>query len=87
MNMSPCVDYWEDVLLHLPTQRSILFFGFWPFSNWKLNYVKIELSFTRLVIDLENLVNYPYCGPKNFKSTPACTTPCLKILTMEILFL
>jgi hypothetical protein len=38
-----------------------------------LNYAKTELPFTRLIIDSKDLVNRPYCGPKNFKSTPVYT--------------
>jgi len=48
--------------------------GFWPCSNWKLNFVRIELSSTILVIDLEDLVICPYCGPKNLKPTPTYTS-------------
>ncbi len=35
--------------------------------------MRTKLPSTRPVIDLEDLVNCLYCGPKNFKSTPACT--------------
>ncbi len=77
MKMSLYVDYWEDVLLHLskplPTQR-IFLEGFWPSNNWKLNYARTELSFTRLFIDSKDPVNRPYCGPKNFKSAPVYTS-------------
>ncbi len=60
MTMSLYVDYWEDVLLHLskplPTQRSTLLEGFGPSNNWKLNYVRVELLFTKPIVDLEALV-------------------------------
>jgi hypothetical protein len=73
MKMNLYVDYWEDVLLHLPkplpTRRSILLEGFWPSNNWKLNYARVELSFTRPVVDLKDLVNHPYYGPTNLKLT------------------
>jgi hypothetical protein len=42
-------------LLHLskplPTQRSILLECFWPSNNYKLNYVKVELPSTKLIVD------------------------------------
>jgi hypothetical protein len=45
MKMSLYVDYWKDILLHLskplPVQRSSLLKGFWPCSNWKLNYERV----------------------------------------------
>jgi hypothetical protein len=60
MAMSLYVDYWEDVLLHLskplPTQRSTLLEAFGPSNNWKLNYVRVELSFAKPIVDLEDLV-------------------------------
>ncbi len=34
-------------------------------------YAKVQLSSTRPVVDLEDLVIRPYCGPKNLKSTLA----------------
>ncbi len=79
------MDYWEDVLLHLskllPIQRSTFLEAFWPSSNWKLNYVKVELLFVMPIVDLEDSANCPYCGPKNLKLVPN-----REILTMEILF-
>jgi hypothetical protein len=45
MKMNMYVDYWKDILLHLSkpllVQRSILLEGFWPCSNWKLNYERV----------------------------------------------
>jgi hypothetical protein len=33
-----------------------------------LNYAKVELPSTTPVVDLEDLIISPYCGPKNLKS-------------------
>jgi hypothetical protein len=38
-----------------------------------LNFARIELLSTTLVIDLEDPIICPYCGPKNLKPTPTCT--------------
>jgi hypothetical protein len=77
MKMSLYVDYSKDILLHLskplPTQRSTFLESFWPSNNWKLNYVKVELLSIRLVVDLENPVMHPYCGPENLKLVPTYT--------------
>jgi hypothetical protein len=77
MKMSPYVDYLKDILLHLSkpllAQRSILLKGFWLSNNWKLNYAKVKLLSRRLVVNLEDLVIHPYCGPKNLKLVPAYT--------------
>jgi hypothetical protein len=77
MKMNPYVDYWKDILFHLSkpllAQRSILLKGFWPCNNWKLNYARVELPSTTPVIDLEDLVICPYCGPKNLKPPLAYT--------------
>jgi hypothetical protein len=77
MKMSPYVDYKEDILLHLSkpllVQGCTLLEGFWPSSNWKLNYVRVELLSTISVVDLEYLVIHPYCGPKNMKLVFAYT--------------
>jgi hypothetical protein len=71
MKMNPYVDYWEDVLLHLskplPAQRFISLEGFWPSSNWKLNYAKVKLLSTKLVVDSKDPIIHPYCGPKNLR--------------------
>ncbi len=65
------MDYWEDVLLPLskpfPTQRSTLLEAFWPSSNWKLNYAKVELLFAMPIVDSKDPANCPYYGPKNLK--------------------
>jgi hypothetical protein len=47
--------------------------GFWLSNNWKLNYVKVGLSFTRLIFYSKDSVICPYCGPKNLKPTPTYT--------------
>jgi len=57
MKMSPYVDYWKDILLHLSkrlhVQGSILLESFWPCSNWKLNYARAKLlSTTQLLIQM-----------------------------------
>jgi len=69
MKMSLHMDYWEEVLLRLskplPIQRSTLLEGFWPSSNWKLNYAKVELLSMMQVVDSEDMANCPYCGPNN----------------------
>ncbi len=71
MKMSLYANHWKDILLHLskplPTQGSILLEGFWPWNNWKLNYARIKLPSTTLVIDSKDPIIHPYCGPKNFK--------------------
>ncbi len=71
MKMSLYVDYWEDILLHLSkpllTQRSILLEGFWPSSNYKLDYARTKLPSTKLVVDSEDPIIHPYCGPKSLK--------------------
>jgi hypothetical protein len=60
MNMSLYVDYWEDALLRLskplPIQRSTLLEGLWPSSNWKLNYVRVELLSKKPVVDSKDMV-------------------------------
>jgi hypothetical protein len=75
--MSPYVDYWKDILFHLSkplrVQRSILLKGFWPCSNWKLNYASVELPSTTTIVDSEDPVICHYCGPKNLKSAPTYT--------------
>jgi hypothetical protein len=38
-----------------------------------LNYARVELPSTTLLVDLEDLVICPYCGPKNLKPAPAYT--------------
>jgi hypothetical protein len=89
MEMNLYVEYWEDVLLHLwkplLAQRSTLLEGFWTSSNYKLNYVRVELPSTKLIIDLKDPNIHPYFGPKNLKLV--LHTPHLKISTMKILFL
>jgi hypothetical protein len=76
MKMSMYVDYWEDILLHLSkpllVQGCTFLEGFWPSSNWKLNYAKVELPSTTLIVP-KGPVIHPYCGPKNLKSVPAYT--------------
>ncbi len=48
--------------------------GFWPSNNWKLNYAKVELPSTTLVVDSEDLIiRFGYCGPKNLKLAPTFT--------------
>ncbi len=56
-----------------PFQSSILLEGFWASSNWKYKYAKVSLPSTMEVVDLENLVVHPYCGPKNLKAFSAYT--------------
>ncbi len=77
MKMNPYVDYQEDILLHLSKpllgQGCIFLEDFWPFSNWKLNYVKTKLSSIMSVGDSKDLVIRPYCGPKNLKLVPTYT--------------
>jgi hypothetical protein len=77
MKMSPYVDYWEDILLHLTKplliQGCILLEGFWPSNNWKLNYARVKLLSIMSVVDLEDLVICPYCGPINMKPILAYT--------------
>ncbi len=43
------------------------FGGLLAFSNWKLNYVIVELSSTTLVIDSNDSIIHPYYGPNNLK--------------------
>jgi len=78
MKMSSYVDYWKDILLDLlkplPIQSPLFWKGFWPSSNWKLNYARAKLLSTTLVVDLEGPVIHPYCGPKNLKLVPSYTS-------------
>jgi hypothetical protein len=87
MNMRPYVEYWEDVLLHLSRllmlQSTILLEGFWPSSNWKCNYAKTSLSTVMDIVDPEDLIRIPYCGPKNTR--PLITYMQFKDLIVEIL--
>jgi hypothetical protein len=52
-------------LLHV--QGCTFLEGFWPSNNWKLNYVRLKLLSTMLVVDLEDVVICPYRGPINMK--------------------
>jgi len=65
MKMIPYVEYWENILLHLSLffLSSTLLEGFWPSSDWRSNYVKVLVSSTLKVVDLEVLIMCPYCGP------------------------
>jgi hypothetical protein len=71
MKMNPYMEYWEDILLHLsiplPPQSATLLEGFWPSSNWRSNYARASLSTIIDVVDIEDLVQLPYCGSKNMK--------------------
>ncbi len=51
----------------MPAQGSILLEGFWPWSNWKLNYARTKLPSIALVIDSKDPIIHPCCGPKNLK--------------------
>jgi hypothetical protein len=77
MRMSPYVDYWEDILLHLwkplPAQGCTLLEGFWPSNNWKLNYARAKLLSTTSVVDFKDLVICPYCEPISMKPIFAYT--------------
>ncbi len=53
--------------------KGSLFGGLWLSNNWKLNYVKVGLSFTRLIFYSKDSVICPYCGPKNLKPTSTYT--------------
>jgi hypothetical protein len=57
----------------LLAQGSTLLEGFWPCSNWKSNYAKVELQSTTPAVDLENPLVFPYYGLKNLKLGPAYT--------------
>jgi hypothetical protein len=76
MKMNPYVDYWEDILLHLSkpllAQGCIILEGFWPSSNWKLNYAKVEFPSTTSIIPKDPII-HPYYGPNNLKSILAYT--------------
>jgi len=76
MKMNLYVDYWEDILLHLSkplfAQGCTFLENFWPSSNWKLNYAKVELPSITSIVP-KDLVIHPYCGPKNLKSILAYT--------------
>ncbi len=70
MKMKPHVEYWED-LLHLSRplslQSTTLLEGFWPSINWKSNYATTSLSIAMDIVDLEYLIQVPYCGLKNMR--------------------
>jgi hypothetical protein len=76
MKMNLYVDYWEDILLHLSkplfVQGCTFLENFWPSSNWKLNYAKVEFPSTTLIVP-KDLVIHPYCGPRNLMSILAYT--------------
>ncbi len=55
----------------IPLQSMILLEGFWPSNNWNFNYVKASLSIRMDVVDLEDPIRVPYCGPKNMKPLTA----------------
>jgi hypothetical protein len=69
------VEYWEDVLLHLsrllPPPSTTLLEGFWPSSNWRSNYATTSLSNVMDIVDLEDLIQVPYCGLKNMRPLTA----------------
>jgi hypothetical protein len=72
MKMKLYVEYWEDVLLHfsrlLPPQSITLLEGFWPSNNWRFNSAMVSLSIMMDVVDLKDLIQVSYCGPKNKKT-------------------
>jgi hypothetical protein len=51
----------------LPLQSIILLEGFWPSSNWRSNYVRASVSTVMDVVDPEDPIQIPYCGPKNMR--------------------
>ncbi len=69
--MKPHVEYWENVLLHLlrplPPQNTTLLKGSWPSSNWRSNYARASLLTVMDVVDPEDPIRVPYCGPKNMR--------------------
>jgi hypothetical protein len=77
MKMSLYVDYYNANLLDLSkpllAQGSTLLEGFWPCSNWKLSYAKVELQSTTPAVDSENPLVFPYYGLKNLKLDPTYT--------------
>ncbi len=77
MKMTPYVENWEDILLHLSKllflQSSTLMECFWPLKNSSSNYVKASLLSTMEVVDVEDLVMCPYYGPRNLKIVLAYT--------------
>jgi len=47
--------------------------GFWLSNNWRFNYGKTKLLSTMQVVDCEEPIMRPYCGPKNLKPALAYT--------------
>jgi hypothetical protein len=43
------------------------FGGFWPSINWRSNYATTSLSIVMDIVDLEDLIQVPYCGLKNMR--------------------
>ncbi len=66
--MGPYVKYWESILEMIlkliPWQNSILLDGFWPSSNWGVNYGCASIPFV-VDVDLEDPIIPPYCGLRN----------------------
>jgi len=73
MKMKSYVEYWEDITLHLskrlPHQSATLLEGFWPSSNWRSNYSRVLLSTAIVGVDPKDLIQRPYCGPKNMRAS------------------
>ncbi len=55
-------------LLSIPIPRHcyVLLEGFWPFSNWRVNYECASIR-TIVDVDLEDPIIPPYCGPRNMR--------------------
>jgi len=62
--------YFIAFIKPLPTQGSTLLEGFWPCSNWKLNYAKVELPSTMPVVDFEDPLISLIMGPRTWSWLP-----------------
>jgi hypothetical protein len=51
----------------LPLQSVILLEGFWPSSELRSNYARALLSIVMDIVDVEDPIRLPYCGPKNMR--------------------
>ncbi len=51
----------------LPPKSVTLLGGFRPSNNWSSNYVRAALSNVMDVVDTKDLIQLPYCAPKNMK--------------------
>jgi len=70
------VDYWEDIFLHLSKLTSSkfnTFGGFLAFEQLEINCTRASLPTRMEVVDVEDLIMRPYCGPKNLKPSPTYT--------------